>query len=44
MLKCVFSRIPINIPIRHKNPGNINCIFDMDIWLSFFEDSLKNGY
>ncbi|CAD8140031.1 unnamed protein product [Paramecium octaurelia] len=41
-LQCTFSRMPITIPIRHQNVASIKCIFDLELWLEFFESKLKN--
>ncbi|CAD8146331.1 unnamed protein product [Paramecium pentaurelia] len=41
-LQCTFSRIPVTIPIRHQNVASIKCIFELELWLQFFESKLKN--
>ena len=33
---------PVEVPIRHTNLSNINCIFDIDTWLEY-EEGRNNG-
>ncbi|CAK78866.1 unnamed protein product (macronuclear) [Paramecium tetraurelia] len=38
---CAFSRLPVKIPVRHQNIVNIECIYDLEVWMEFFAIKLK---
>ncbi|CAK86346.1 unnamed protein product (macronuclear) [Paramecium tetraurelia] len=36
--KCQFSKLPINIPVRHSPISYVHCIFDLNSWLEHFKN------